>query len=185
MGTFKSSRYFPISVPDLAPVAEEVIRDFRGRGFEVTGERSLTGGWLISLHKGGTFKAVVGMKTALNVTIEPAPGGTQVNAGIGIFGQQVIPTLISAMVFWPVLLAQIAGMVQNAKLDDLALEVVESALIRHSGRPVAVPVGTLVDPRAAPAPSAPVGRFCTECGTSLGESAKFCVECGARVETAV
>lgn len=152
MGTFQSSRFFPISPPDLKPVGGDVLREFRGRGFEVKGEQGLTGGWFISIHKGGTFKAVVGMKTALNIRIEPVDGGTQVDAGIGIFGQQAIPTLITSLVFWPVLITQIAGMVQSAKLDDEAIQIVEAALIRHSGAAQAAAAPLY----AAPSPAPPI-----------------------------
>jgi hypothetical protein len=189
MGTFQSSRFFPISPPDLKPVGGDVLREFRGRGFEVKGEQGLTGGWFISIHKGGTFKAVVGMKTALNIRIEPVDGGTQVDAGIGIFGQQAIPTLISGFVFPPVLLAQIAGMVQSAKLDDEAIQVVEAALIRHSGAPQPAalyvapnPVPPVIAVPQAAAAEAASGGFCPECGTRLPAGAKFCNECGTRVE---
>jgi hypothetical protein len=34
------------------------------------------------------LKAIIGMKTALNIKIEPVANGTTVDAGVGIFGQQ-------------------------------------------------------------------------------------------------
>ena len=191
MGAFKSSRFFPLVPPDLAPVGQEVMRDFRGRGFEVTGEQSLTGSWFISIHQGGTFKAVVGMKTALNIRIEPVEGGTQVDAGIGIFGQQMIPTLISSLVFWPVLITQVAGMVQSAKLDDEALQIVEAALRRHAtpAQPqpqFAPPAAAPADPPAATVPvGALPGGFCSECGARLGPGARFCSQCGTSAATPV
>ena len=169
---FKAERFVPITLSDHAPVADEVMQHFRGRGFEVAGEPSITRGWRVSLHKGGLFKAVVGLKTALNIEMEPVAGGTQITAGIGIFGQQFVPSLITAFVFWPVLLAQISGMVQNAKLDDEAIRVAEAALQRHG---VAVPAGS------TSAAAATIGaRFCVECGTRLTERAKFCGECGTK-----
>lgn len=194
---FTSSRFFPVAPRDLAPVAEEVTQHFRGQGFEVSSERSITNGWRISLHKGGLFKAVVGLKTALNIEIEPVTRGTQVTAGIGIFGQQVVPSLISALVFWPVLLTQLSGMVQNAKLDDEAIRVVEAALQRHAGVRVGAhaPMGTAEAAVGAAVPAgvgvgaggwtgatvaAPAPRYCTECGAGLGEAARYCDQCGSR-----
>jgi hypothetical protein len=198
MGTFKSSRFFPIVPPDLAPVGEEVMRDFRGRGFEVKGEQGLTGSWFISIHQGGTFKAVVGMKTALNIRIEPVQGGTQVEAGIGIFGQQVIPTLISSLVFWPVLITQVAGMVQSARLDDEALQVVEAALRRYAVPAHPQPPFAAAPQFSAPAAASPAdpaaatvpvgtfpGGFCSECGARLGPGAKFCSQCGTSITSPV
>ena len=53
----------------------------------------------ISITKGGLFKAVLGMKTALKVTL--LPQGTEVSfeAGVGIWKQQAVPTIISMLIF--------------------------------------------------------------------------------------
>jgi hypothetical protein len=68
------------------------------------------------------------MKTALNVKIEPVSNGTTVEARVGIFGQQAIPTAITLLVFWPVLIAQVWNMAQEAKLDEEALDVAKESL---------------------------------------------------------
>lgn len=132
MGTFNSSRSFPLVVEDLAPVAQDVMQHFEQQGYEVTGEPIPTGGWNISVRKGNLFKAILGMKTALNIEIEPASDGTSAKAGIGIFGQQAIPTMITMLFFWPILLTQLWGIAQQQKLDEEALAIVEQSLIAHS-----------------------------------------------------
>ena len=106
MATFESSKVYPAAVPDLAPVAQEVMEHFKQRGYDVSGEQTIMCGWHISISKGGVFKAVLGMKTAMNIEITPLGGGTSARAGIGIFGMQVIPTAISYFLFWPVLIPQ-------------------------------------------------------------------------------
>lgn len=136
MGTFNSSKTVPYVVEDLAPVAQEVMHYFEQQEFEVTEENLPAGGVQVSIRKGGTFKAIIGMKTALNIKIEPVDGGTQVDAGVGIFGQQAIPTVITALVFWPVIIAQVWNMAQEAKLDEEAIGVAEESLKAHaSGAP--------------------------------------------------
>jgi hypothetical protein len=132
MGTFKSSRTFPYGVRDLQPVAQDVIDHFEQKGFEVTGDPIPTGGWQVSVRKAGFFRTVSGLKTALNIKIEPAGNGTTAEAGIGIFGAQAIPTAIFLFVAWPIIFVQIWGLAQNAKLDDEALSTVERSLIEHS-----------------------------------------------------
>jgi hypothetical protein len=72
------------------------------------------------------------MKTALNIKIEPEANGTRVEAGVGIFGQQAIPTAITLLIFWPVIIAQVWNMAQEAKLDEEALGVAEESLKAHS-----------------------------------------------------
>ncbi len=135
MGTFNSSKTFPYSVEDLAPVAKDVMSHFEDQDFEVTETNIPTGGVQVSIRRGGTFKAIIGMKTALNIKIEPVANGTTIDAGVGIFGQQAIPTAITLLVFWPVIIAQVWNMAQESKLDEEALDVAEESLKAHSEAP--------------------------------------------------
>lgn len=135
MGTFDSSHTVAYVVEDLSPVAQDVMRHFEQQDFEVTETPIRTGGVQVSIRKGGIFKAIIGLKTALNVRIEPVANGTRVEAGVGIFGQQAIPTAITLLVFWPVVIAQVWNMTQQAKLDEEALGVAEQSLKSHSEVP--------------------------------------------------
>ena len=139
MGTFSSSRTVPYVVEDLSPVAQDVMRHFESQDYEVAETHIPTGGMQVSIRKGGTFKAIIGLKTALNIRIEPQANGTRVQAGVGIFGQQAIPTAITFLVFWPVVVAQAWNMAQESKLDDEALGVAEESLKAHSSE---TPSGT-------------------------------------------
>jgi hypothetical protein len=132
MGTFNSSKTFPYFVEDVAPVAQNVMDHFEQQDYEVTETNIPTGGVQVSIRRGGTFKAIIGLKTALNIKIEPVANGTTVDAGVGIFGQQAIPTAITLLVFWPVLVAQVWNMAQEANLDEEALRVAEESLKAHS-----------------------------------------------------
>ena len=78
-------------IPDLAPVAYDLEKHFQAQDFMVHKEPTIAGGWRVDISKGGTFKAVLGMKTTMNIEIEPSGSGTQAKAGIGIFGQQASP----------------------------------------------------------------------------------------------
>ena len=135
MGTFNSSKTVPYNVEDLAPVAKDVMDHFESQDYEVTETLIPTGGVQVSIRRGGTFKAIIGLKTALNIKIEPVANGTTVEAGVGIFGQQAIPTAITLLVFWPVLVAQVWNMAQESKLDEEALRVAEESLKAHSEAP--------------------------------------------------
>jgi len=88
----------------------------------------------VSIRKGGTFKAIIGMKTALNIKIEPVANENTVDARVGIFGQQAVPTAITLLIFWPVIIAQVWNMAQESKLDEEALDVVEESLKAHSSK---------------------------------------------------
>jgi hypothetical protein len=136
VGTFNSSKTVPYVVDDLTPVAQDLMKYFEGQDYDTTETHLPAGGVQVSIRRGGTFKAIIGMKTALNIKIEPVDGGTKVDAGVGIFGQQAIPTMITALVFWPVIISQVWNMAQEAKLDEEALGVAEESLKAHaSGTP--------------------------------------------------
>jgi hypothetical protein len=134
MGTFNSSKTVPYIVEDFAPVAQDVMGHFESQDYEVTETHIPTGGVQVSIRRGGTFKAIIGMKSALNIKIEPVANGTTVDAGVGIFGQQAIPTAITLLVFWPVIIAQVWNMAQEAKLDEEAIGVAEESLKAHSSK---------------------------------------------------
>ncbi len=146
MPAFESVKTVPVRLADLSPAASEVMNYFRAQGYEVTGKPTGTGGVLISLRKGDTFKAVLGMKTSLNIEIDPAIDGTLIRAKVGIWGEQAVPTMIMLFVAWPVLLTQIWGMAQQANLDDEALFRTEQALLRAAG------MTTVTEPTQAPVP---------------------------------
>jgi hypothetical protein len=136
LGTFNSTKTVPYVVDDLGPVAQDLVRYFEGQDFETIETNLPARGVQVSIRRGGTFKAIIGMKTALNIKVEPVEGGTQVDAGVGIFGQQAIPTIITALVFWPVIISQVWNMAQEAKLDEEAIGVAEESLKAHaSGAP--------------------------------------------------
>jgi hypothetical protein len=132
MGAFNSSRTVPHVVEGLSPVAQDVMRHFEQQDYEVTTADIPAGGVQVSIRRGGTFKAIIGLRSALNIKIEPQANGTRLQAGVGIFGQQAIPTAITLLVFWPVVVAQVWNMAQEAKLDEEALGVAEESLRAHS-----------------------------------------------------
>ena len=94
--------------------------------------------------------------------------GVSFDAGIGIFGQQLIPTVIMLFVAWPVVLTQVWGIVKQANLDDTALMLAESV--------------ALTSPTTAKAPESDyVASYCPECGGKHDVGMKFCPHCGTKL----
>lgn len=165
MGTFVTKKTLQGN-PSLIPaIAERIKTEFTVEQFEVQIDNLLSGGVDISISKGNLFKAVLGLKSALKVSLIPKDNVIAFEAGIGIFGQQAIPTIISMFFFWPVLITQIWGMVQQSKLDDKVLEIAEE-VIRNQGS-----FATLSSDSGGMV-------FCTNCGHQNIKGAKFCSECG-------
>lgn len=168
MGTFNTHKIINAD-PSLIPaMSNKITEHFKSQGYEVDVLVSDLGTYDISLTKGGMFKAVLGLKTALKVTLKSELDKVSFDAGIGIFGQQLIPALIMYFVAWPVLLTQIWGMVQQAKLDDTALMLAESMV------PSTSKTSKVVEPIS-------ISSYCPNCGSKHDASMRFCPSCGCRL----
>ncbi len=165
MATYSSKKLLAASPAQIPQIAEAIRQDFVSNGFEVNIDTLMSGGRDISITKGNIFKAVLGMRSALKVTLTPQQGGVFFNANVGIYGQQAIPTVISMLFFWPVLITQIWGLVKQASLDDHALTIAERAILRET----------------PPSNSESIHKFCTDCGSKIESPAKFCPECGNKL----
>ena len=68
--------------------------------------------------------------------------------------------------FWPVLITQIWGMVEQSKLDDKALEIAKDVISMSNSNFASI------------SNDSNGNKFCTSCGTKNIESANFCCGCG-------
>jgi len=168
MGTFNTHKIIIADASLIPSMASKITNHFKAEGYESDVKVSDLGTYDISLTKGGMFKAVLGLKTALKITLKPEANGVSFDAGIGIFGQQLIPTVIMLFVAWPVILTQVWGMVQQANLDDTALMLAESVVSITSS------VSKVVKP-------ATISSFCPNCGGKHDTGMRFCPYCGCKL----
>jgi len=165
MALTDSSRIFTTQTTDIDGILDYCKQYFERQGYVVTTEEMASGGF-ISITKGGIFKTISGMKTGLNITISQMPGAISASMKVGIFGKQLIPTAISMLVFWPVLIPQIYGLIQQNKLDTEAYSVIEAA-IRESERSAVSVTEDMV--------------FCMFCGAAMPSNVTFCTSCGKKI----
>lgn len=173
MGAFNTKTILNGNPALIPAIADRICQVFAADGYEINRDNLMSGGVDISVTKGGVFKAIVGMKTALKITLIPQNNCISFEAGVGIFGQQALPTIISMLFFWPVLLTQIWGLIQQSDLDDKALAAAQAVISENAGPTYA---GGVTPP---PVPGA--GKFCTNCGAKLSDNARFCSNCGNSV----
>ena len=163
---FTSSRVFRVSpdrIPDMARTLEAALRQ---DGYETRSDTLLGGDVIVSLTKGGLFKAIVGMKTALKVELRVDGGNVLAKTSVGIWGHQIVPTVIMLLWFWPVLITQIWGLVQQSRLDAHVMEILGKAAEK--------------EPEAIDVPAEDVSAlYCSECGKPV--TGNFCSNCGAKV----
>lgn len=166
MARYNTQKLLQAHPSQIEKIAEAIRAEFTNDGFDVLVDDLMSGGKDISITKGNMFKAVLGMKSALKVVLTPQTNGVMFDAKVGIYGQQAIPTVISMFFFWPVLITQIWGLVEQSKLDDRALAVAESAIDASAA--------------AAPLYQSASNIFCTNCGAPMDRTAKFCSNCGTK-----
>lgn len=187
MATFNTKQVLYGSVPLIPTIADRIREEFQNEGYEVAMDALSSGGYDISITKGGLFKAVLGMKTALKVTLMPQGGNINFEAGVGIWGQQAIPTIISMLFFWPVILTQMWGLIEQSKLDDKALSIAQSVINEHSHcNPSGPDCGNSggLNPHGSSigySDSTANSIFCTSCGTKNPATANFCCGCGKKL----
>jgi len=165
MATYSTQKLLQAPASQIPMIADAIREEFTKDEFEVRVDTLMSGGRDISITKGGMFKAVLGMRSALKISLTPRPDGVFFDANVGIFGQQAIPTIISMLFFWPVLLTQIWGLIEQSALDDRALKVAEQAIS-------IIPSGTYEKDS---------DKFCPNCGAKVNGASKFCSVCGTKL----
>jgi hypothetical protein len=165
--SFSSSKMFFVS-PDYIPVVSEDLKDtLKGEGYDVALLKLMSGDVEISISKGGLFRSVLGLKTALKIVLAAAGDNINVSCSVGIFGQQAVPTMISMLFFWPVMITQIWGLVRQSELDDHVIGIVDDSLKKHAG--ITQQVGEDGSKQV----------FCSACGARV--KGVFCSACGMKL----
>ncbi|OJF14184.1 zinc ribbon domain-containing protein [Couchioplanes caeruleus] len=171
MGMFKTERRFWTDVTDLEPIVEALTEHFCAKGYEVVSSQTGSGAWDVDITRTGVFRAVAGLRTALKVRLEAEPGSVWARAGVGVFGQQVLPAVVTMFFLWPVIVTQIWGVVRAAKADDEAIAVIEAGLERTKA----------IFRQATTGAGSGTAGCCAACGTPQSSGGRFCTNCGAHL----
>jgi len=164
MGVFNSKKLVATKLKNVEQVIADVKMYFTAKGFDVKTDSTPTGG-LISITKGGTFKDVLGLKTALNTTLTIEEGCILIEAKIGAFGGKAVATIGGLFVTWPLAITAAIGMVTQSKLDDEMINEIEKSIYKYEQRQES---------------SSTKEKFCVDCGAPVPADAAFCPNCGKK-----
>lgn len=128
---FKSEKIISDNIAVIPFVEKDLKAYFEREGFEYKREEKsdiIT----IFVKKGGLLTEAFGMHSALKIQIIPTvTGKVKFVAGIGFWEHQGRATAMSMLVTSAALGTQIWGAVQQAHLDDKALEIAELAVKKY------------------------------------------------------
>ena len=135
MGT----RFYQAQGINIESIAVELERKFLNQGYQVQhfgNQDQMT----VQMKKGGDFVAIIGMQTALTVTMERSPRGVLAMSGqqkwvdkavVGAVG------LVAAPVLWPLMITAGVGAIQQVNLDNEVMNTLDM-LVRQQNPNVQV-----------------------------------------------
>lgn len=198
------ARFYNSEEIDLEKVAKDLEQLFRTQGYE-TQQVGSKDQLMVQLKKGGDLAALVGLQTALTLTLQRTSGGVVAMIGqqkwidkaavgaVGLVAAPFIPFL------WPLMITAGAGAIKQASLGNQVLNTVD-ALVRQQVPGIqAGPIpGTLMPqfqqywtppppqytqpaytpPAPVYTPPAPPRPRCPSCNTFYEPGDTFCSGCG-------
>ena len=190
MALKSTKKTFKTNLKDISEVLEDFRNHFENKGFKVNIEDTADGAF-ISLTNDSIFKTISGLKTGLNITLISYDDSIEAKMDVGIFGKQAIPGIIAMLVFWPILVTQIIGLINQSKLDDEAYRTIEESIRAHEPKEEKHEAfcpfcggGVKKDARFCPhcGKEILIEKKCPKCGEVVEESTKFCPKCGHQFE---
>lgn len=128
---FKSEKIISDNVAVIPSVEKEIKTYFEHEGYEYKREEKSD---IVTIYvkKGGMFREFMGLHSALKIQIIPTVSGSvKFVAGIGFWEHQGKATFVSMLITSYALGTQIWGAIQQAHLDDKALELAELAVKKY------------------------------------------------------
>ena len=164
MALKSTQKSFKTKLQNVEQVVEDFRNHFESKDYKVESNPT-TDGAFISLTNKNIFKTISGLQTGLNITLSVYDDSITAKMDVGIFGKQAVPGLIAMLVFWPILVTQIVGLIKQNKLDTEAYDVLEKSIKEHEPK------------------TAAFEEYCPYCGEGIEKGAKFCPHCGENLVT--
>ncbi len=128
------TRFYQAQGLDIQRIATELERMFLMQGYQVQhfgNQDQVT----VQLKKGGDFAAIVGMQTALTVTMQRSPGGVMAMLGQQKWADKAAVGVVGMLVLWPLAFTAGAGAIQQANLANQVINALDM-LVRQQAADV-------------------------------------------------
>jgi hypothetical protein len=166
---------------DLRELAGVVSDWFQNQQFEVQTLEAPGDGLVVQARQPETWRSILGMSSALNVTMTPQGENLVVQMGAAKWVDKAAVGAVGVLLFWPALIPAAYGAWKQKQLPNEVFQLIDQ-YVATGQVPVAAPAPVKSPtPAAAPAPS---GLRCPSCGQTVREGAKFCDHCGAPLQLA-
>lgn len=162
MSTFTTQKNYETTA-SFIPYAIAHIREVfssEHEGFDVNQKMASYNKAVLEVTKGNLVKKIVGLKQGLEIVLESDNEQVTVRVKGTVLKDQLIPTLLTLFVTWPVLIPQIVGLIKQSGLDEKAIGVIDTAYAYYK----------CLHP-----------TYCTHCGGEITGNPEVCPHCGTRL----
>lgn len=163
------------------------VHDFESRTIDLP-----NGGIAVQARQPRSWRYILGMSGALNITINKKGNELVVETEAGSWADKIAVGAVGAFILHPLLITVAYGAWKQSQLPDKIFGAIEEFIkgrqgtvgatripVQSSEEPIGEePIGEEV-PGIVPSES-PGENICASCGEVVGEGAKYCAQCGAR-----
>ncbi|MDY7040276.1 MAG: zinc ribbon domain-containing protein, partial [Chloroflexota bacterium] len=166
---------------DVRELAGVVSDWFQNQQFEVQTLESPGGGLVVQARQPEAWRSIVGMSSALNVTMTRQGENLVVQMGAAKWVDKAAVSAVTLILFWPALIAPAYGAWKQSQLPKQVFQLIDQYVVTGQV-PVVAPAPVAAAPAAAPVPAS--AARCPSCGQAVRAEAKFCDNCGALLQVA-
>jgi ribosomal protein L40E len=177
-----TTRYYQDPRINIESIAVGLERMFTSQGYQVQHFGNIDQ-MTVQMKKGGDLVAIIGMQTALTVTMQRSPGGV-----LAMIGQQkwvdkaVVGAvgMLAAPVLWPLMITAGVGAIQQATLGTQVMNALDM-FVRQQNPNVQVgpiPPGMMPQYQQPGAPPRPAMVVCSNCQAPNDVGDSYCMRCG-------
>ncbi len=178
-----------IAQRDLAEMISSwlALHDFESRTMNLPG-----GGLAVQARQPASWRSILGMSSALNITISTKGSDLVVEMEAGRWADKIAVGAVGALILHPLLITMAYGIWKQSQLPDRVFSVIEQYIKDRQGSTSATRIQIQSSDESVPkkvvpetfSPSIPEKIVCSSCGQAANKGAKYCEQCGAKLNPA-